>query len=184
MITNPKWPNPSTQQVWIRSVKNGDEVVVMLEWEDDSRDGNFEHSSLYVDRAAIMFPVQASKEPPSLTMGEPGIPVNIWQWKSIGGEKGQPGAKQKAGFVYQTVEDLNAEGYSTLTYQSLQNVKGTGIWEEGKWRLIFKRDLINSDSNDVQFRQSVLMAVAVWNGSNRELNGQKGLAGWMLLKFS
>ncbi len=28
MITNPKWPNPSTQQVWIRSVKNGDEVVV------------------------------------------------------------------------------------------------------------------------------------------------------------
>ena len=184
MITNPKWPNPSTQQVLIRAVKNQDKLLVMLEWKDDSRDGNFEHSSLYVDRAAIMFPVQAAKEPPSLTMGEPGIPVNIWQWKSIGGEKGQPGAKQKAGFVYQTVEDLNAEGYSTLTYQSLQNAKGIGIWKEGKWRLIFKRDLINSDSNDVQFRQSVLMAVAVWNGSNRELNGQKGLAGWMLLKFS
>ena len=66
----------------------------------------------------------------------------------------------------------------------MQNAKGTGIWKEGKWRLIFKRDLINSDLNDVQFRQSVLMAVAVWNGSNRELNGQKGLAGWMLLKFS
>jgi len=28
------------------------------------------------------------------------------------------------------------------------------------------------------------MAVAVWNGSNRELNGQKGLGGWMLLKFN
>ena len=40
------------------------------------------------------------------------------------------------------------------------------------------------DSNDVQFSQSVLMAVAVWNGSNRELNGQKGIAGWMLLKFN
>ena len=37
MITNPKWPNPSTQQVWIRAVKNGDEVVVMLEWNDDVR---------------------------------------------------------------------------------------------------------------------------------------------------
>ncbi|GIS85414.1 MAG: hypothetical protein CM1200mP16_17140 [Nitrospina sp.] len=110
----------------------------MLEWEDDSRDGNFEHSSLYVGRAAIMFPVQASKEPPSLTMGEPGIPVNIWQWKSIGGEKGQPGAKQKAGFVYQTVEDLNAEGYSTLTYQSLQNAKGTGIGERKKMALNFQ----------------------------------------------
>ena len=184
MITNPKWPNPSTQQVAIRAVKNSEELVVMLEWKDDSRDGTFEHSSLYVDRAAIMFPVQSKKEPPSLTMGENGIPVNIWQWKSIGGEKGQPGVKQKTEIAYQTVEDLNAEGYSTLTYQSLQNAKGTGLWKKGKWRLVFKRDLVNNDPNDVQFRQSVLMAVAVWNGSNRELNGQKGLAGWMLLKFS
>ena len=184
MITNPKWPNPSTQQVAIRAVKNSEELVVMLEWKDDSRDGTFEHSSLYVDRAAIMFPVQSKKEPPSLTMGENGIPVNIWQWKSIGGEKGQPGVKQKNEIAYQTVEDLNAEGYSTLTYQSLQNAKGTGLWKKGKWRLVFKRDLVNNDPNDVQFRQSVLMAVAVWNGSNRELNGQKGLAGWMLLKFS
>ena len=68
--------------------------------------------------------------------------------------------------------------------QNLQNAKGTGLWKKGKWRLVFKRDLVNNDPNDVQFRQSVLMAVAVWNGSNRELNGQKGLAGWMLLKFS
>ena len=86
--------------------------------------------------------------------------------------------------AYQTVEDLNAEGYSTLTYQSQQDVKGTALWKDNKWRLIFKRDLVNSDSNDVQFGQSALMAVAVWNGSNKELNGQKGIAGWMLLKLS
>jgi DMSO reductase family type II enzyme heme b subunit len=184
MITNPKWPNPSTRQVFIRAVKNSDELVVLLEWEDTTRDGNFNHSSLYVDRAAIMFPVEPSSEAPSITMGESGIPVNIWQWKSIGGEKGQPGVKTKSKLAYQTVEDLNAEGYSTLTYQSRQDVKGTALWKDNKWRLIFKRDLVNGDSNDVQFSQSVLMAVAVWNGSNRELNGQKGIAGWMLLKFN
>ena len=71
-----------------------------------------------------------------------------------------------------------------MTYQSQQNVKGTALWKSNKWRLIFKRDLIVADLNDVQLRQSVLMAVAVWNGSNKELNGQKGLAGWMLLKFN
>lgn len=184
MIANPKWPDPSIKQVKIRAVKNSDELAVMLEWKDDTRDDNFEHSSLYVDRAAVMFPVEPASEPPSITMGEPGMPVNIWQWKSIGGEKGQPGVKQKAGLAYQTVEDLNAEGFGTLTYQSLQNVKGTALWKEGAWRLIFKRGLIDNDINDVQFRQSVLMAVALWNGSNRELNGQKGLAGWMLLKLS
>ena len=184
MITNPKWPNPSTREVSIRAVKNRNEIVILLEWNDKTRDGNFEHSSLYVDRAALMFPVSINSEPPSITMGEPGVPVNIWQWKSIGGEKGQPGVKEKKRLVYQTIEDLNAEGYSTLTYQSQQNVKGTALWKNNKWRLIFKRDLIVSDLNDVQFRQSVLMAVAVWNGSNRELNGQKGLVGWMLLKFN
>ncbi len=117
-------------------------------------------------------------------MGESGRPVNIWQWKSIGGEKGQPGVGKKTKLAYQTVEDLNAEGYSTLTYQSQQDVKGTALWKDNKWRLIFKRDLVNGDSNDVQFGQSALMAVAVWNGSNKELNGQKGIAGWMLLKLS
>jgi DMSO reductase family type II enzyme heme b subunit len=184
MITNPKWPNPSTQQVLIRAVRNSDELVVLLEWEDTTRDGNFNHSSLYVDRAAIMFPVEPSSEAPSITMGESGMPVNIWQWKSIGGEKGQPGVRKKNKLAYQTVEDLNAEGFSTLTYQSQQDVKGTALWKDNKWRLIFKRDLVDGDSNDVQFRQSVLMAVAVWNGSNRELNGQKGIAGWMLLRFN
>ena len=71
-----------------------------------------------------------------------------------------------------------------MTYQNQQNVKGTALWKNNKWRLIFKRDLIVTDLNDVQLGKSVLMAVAVWNGSNRELNGQKGLAGWMLLKFN
>jgi len=184
MITNPKWPNPSTKQVSIRAVKNRDELVIMLEWKDKTRDGNFDHSSLYVDRAAVMFPVEVNREPPSITMGEPGMPVNIWQWKSIGGERGQPGVKEKEALAYQTVEDLNAEGFSTLTYQNKQNVKGTALWEDDTWRLILKRDLVDDDDNDVQFSQSVLMAVAVWNGSNRELNGQKGLAGWMLLKVS
>ncbi len=186
MITNPKWPNPSTHRVTIRAVKNDSELVVLLEWEDDTRDSNFDHSSSYYDRAAIMFPVEPDREAPSITMGEPGIPVNIWQWKAIGGEKGQPGVKEnlKTELAYQTVEDLNAEGFSTLTFQDQQNVRGTALWKDNKWRLIFKRDLVDADSNDVQFNQSVLMAVAVWNGSNKELNGQKGIAGWLLLKFN
>ena len=131
----------------------------------------------------------ASLPPKTFVLPQPlrdyvGSDVDAMQWKSIGGEKGQPGVKEQKGLVYQTIEDLNAEGYSTLTYQNQQNVKGTALWKNNKWRLIFKRNLIVADLNDVQLRQSVLMAVAVWNGSNRELNGQKGLAGWMLLKFN
>lgn len=185
MITNPKWPNPSTKYVTIRSVKNKSDLAIMLEWDDLTRDSNFDHSALYVDRAALMFPVTTSKEVPLITMGEPEKPVNIWQWKSIGGERGQPGVRDNPNspLVSQTIEDLNAEGFSTLTTQSQQNVHGVGMWKNNKWRLVFNRSLTNSNSNDVQFKQSVLMATAIWNGSNRELNGQKGIAGWLLLKL-
>ena len=184
MITNPKWPNPSTKEVTIRAVKNDDVIAIMLEWEDQTKSSNFDHSALYVDRAAVMFPVTADKEAPSITMGEPGKPVNIWQWKAIGGERGQPGVKDNSNIklAYQTIEDLNAEGYSTLTDQNQQDVKGGAVWKNNKWRLVLTRSLTNGNANDVQFKKSVLMATAVWNGSNKELNGQKGIAGWLLLK--
>ena len=39
MITNPKWPNPSTTEVSIRAVKNSDEIVILLEWNDETKDG-------------------------------------------------------------------------------------------------------------------------------------------------
>ena len=185
MITNPKWPNPSTKEVTIRAVKNDDVIAIMLEWDDQTKSSNFDHSALYVDRAAVMFPVTADKEAPSITMGEPGKPVNIWQWKAIGGERGQPGVKDNSNIklAYQTIEDLNAEGYSTLTDQNQQDVKGGAVWKNNKWRLVLTRSLTNGNANDVQFKKSVLMATAVWNGSNKELNGQKGIAGWLLLKI-
>ena len=185
MITNPKWPNPSTKEVTVRAVKNNNDIAIMLEWDDQTKSSNFDHSALYVDRAAVMFPVTANKEFPSITMGEPGKPVNIWQWKAIGGERGQPGVKDNSNskLAYQTLEDLNAEGYSTLTDQNQQDVKGGAVWKNNKWRLVFTRSLTNGNANDVQFKKSVLMATAVWNGSNKELNGQKGIAGWLLLKI-
>jgi DMSO reductase family type II enzyme heme b subunit len=104
----------------------------------------------------------------------------------VGGERGQPGVKDHpdSPLAYQTIEDLNAEGFSTLTDQDWQDVKGLAVWKNNKWRLILNRTLTNSHDNDVQFKSSVLMAIAVWNGSNKELNGQKGIAGWLLLKLS
>tara|TARA_B100000446_G_scaffold178128_1_gene191692 strand:+ start:20 stop:535 length:516 start_codon:yes stop_codon:yes gene_type:complete len=169
----------------VRAAKNNLGIVIMLEWNDATRDSNFDHSALYVDRAAVMFPVTSTKEAPLITMGEAGKPVNIWQWKSVGGERGQPGVRDNPNsqLGYQTIEDLNAEGFSTLTEQRQQDVQGVAEWKNNKWRLVFNRSLTNANGDDVQFKQSVLMAIAVWNGSNKELNGQKGISGWLLLKL-
>ena len=74
------------------------------------------------------------------------------------------------------VEDLNAEGFSTLTTQADQDVEGSGNWSNNRWAVVFKRTLTTDDPNDTQFTAGKTpIAFAVWNGSNKERNGQKGV---------
>jgi hypothetical protein len=90
-----------------------------------------------------------------------------------------------------SVEDLNANGFSTLTTQASQDVVGNGLWEPygalkggccsgPTWRVVMKRSLITKDPNDVQFKNgaSFPVAFAVWDGSNVERNGMKGISTW------
>jgi len=95
-----------------------------------------------------------------------------------------------------SVEDLNANGFSTLTTQAHQDVVGNGLWEPygsikggcctgPTWRVVFKRSMGTSDSNDVQFKSgaSIPVAFAVWNGANVERNGMKGISTWFTAKL-
>jgi DMSO reductase family type II enzyme heme b subunit len=83
-----------------------------------------------------------------------------------------------------SVEDLNAEGFSTLTTQAHQDVQGKGNWSNDRWAVVFKRSLTTSDTNDTQFSGgSTPMAIAIWNGQNKERNGQKAVTQWNTLKY-
>jgi len=82
------------------------------------------------------------------------------------------------------VEDLNAEGFSTLTTQAHQDVQGEGNWANNRWTVVFKRSLTTGDSNDAQFTGGKApMAIAIWNGQNKERNGQKAVTSWNELKY-
>jgi len=82
------------------------------------------------------------------------------------------------------VEDLNAEGFSTLTTQAHQDVDGAGNWSNNRWAVVFKRSKSTGDSNDTQFSGSKTpMAIAVWNGGNKERNGQKAVTQWNTLHY-
>ena len=83
-----------------------------------------------------------------------------------------------------SVEDLNAEGFSTLTTQASQDVDGSGNWNNNRWMVVFKRSLATSDSNDTQFKGGKTpMGIAIWNGHNKERNGQKAITQWQELKY-
>jgi len=82
------------------------------------------------------------------------------------------------------VEDLNAEGFSTLTTQAQQDVAGEGNWRNNRWSVVFKRALKTGDSNDTQFNGGKTpMAIAIWNGGNKERNGQKAVTQWNTLHY-
>jgi hypothetical protein len=200
MFTNPKWPDPSIKKVIFSAVRNKSELAIILEWTDNAKDNSYGFSERFTDQAAVMFPLEPQEEAPMITMGNEGNTVNIWQWKAawqkdLEPEKNNQFRKRRdsspssSGMSSQNmdrespVEDLNAEGFSTLTIQEEQNVHGKGVWKDNRWRVIFRRSLSNSDSADAQFGGSTQMAIAVWNGANKERNGQKGLVGWGLLRF-
>ncbi len=85
-----------------------------------------------------------------------------------------------------SVEDLNAEGFGTLTTQASQDVSGYGAHGNGSWSVVFIRGVSTSDSNDVQFGSfsgNIPVAFAVWDGSNGERNGMKGRSTWHWLKL-
>ena len=85
------------------------------------------------------------------------------------------------------VEDLIAGGFGTITSQPQegQNVQGYGVWQEGKWRVIFSRELASPEETDISFSpgQVYPMALAVWDGENQERNGQKSTSQWVSLQL-
>ena len=85
------------------------------------------------------------------------------------------------------VEDLIAGGFGTLTSQPAeeQNVQGFGAWKDGKWQVIFSRNLESSEPDDVSFLpgKTYSLAFAVWDGANEERNGQKSTSQWVSLQL-
>jgi DMSO reductase family type II enzyme heme b subunit len=155
-------------------------------------ENTIEVSATHTDQAALMFPLSPGKELPAITMGSENEIVNIWQWRAIWEpyliDKSKINNRARRenllGSIRRSpVEDLTAAGYSTLTTQDEQNVSGRGTWKNKTWRVIFKRSLLNSDNADIQLKNSTAMAIAIWNGGNRERNGQKGISNWILLRL-
>ena len=85
------------------------------------------------------------------------------------------------------VEDLNAEGFGTIEPQpkQSQNVRGKGVWKDGKWQVCFVRELSSNDTNDIQFQgmSQVNLAFAIWDGQAGDRDGQKSVTNWFQLEL-
>ncbi len=105
--------------------------------------------------------------------------------ESIDEEKATEAPKDKFK-SFMTISEMNAKGFKNLSVQpsNSQDSKGKGYWENGKWKVMITRPLVTGDKKiDIQFETGKLIpyALAVWDGSNKEIGGQKSITSWYYL---
>ena len=112
---------------------------------------------------------------PHFFRGDSSNPVNLWIWKSDSEATG-----------ISSVEDSNANGFKKplkTQPEKGQQVKGKGVWKNGRWRVVMVRPLLTEDRNDIQFVKGKMipMALNAWDGSNGEHGMIMSLSAWSFL---
>ena len=199
IITRPVWPEPSAKVISVRSVHDGKDISFLMEWQDATKNERLT-PGVFRDGAALALPL--GDAPAFFCMGQLDHYVNIWHWKAdwqsdVDRRKARAKEKKRSKRGIRrfeviprrpsSIEDLIGGGFSTLTSKIRQGtIKGEAEWKDGFWRVVMKRPLTRSGDNTEN--EAVLVpgriqavSFAVWNGENKERNGQKAVASWLQL---
>jgi hypothetical protein len=198
IITRPVWPEPTARALTVRAVHNGVDIAFLLEWQDNTRNDRLTPGT-FRDGVALGLPL--GDAPAFFCMGQLDHYINIWHWKadwqsdidrraSRAGEKEKGGSSEPRRFEViprraSSVEDLIGGGFSTLTTKEKQGrIQGKATWKDGTWHVVMRRPLSSEEQeNEAKLVPGRIQTVsfAVWNGENKERNGQKAIAPWFQL---
>ena len=195
VITRPVWPEPTARALVVRSLHNGTEIAFLLEWQDNTKNDRLTPGT-FRDGVAIGLPL--GDAPAFFCMGQLDHYINIWHWKAdwqsdIDRRASRQSEKKEGGVRtfeviprrVSSVEDLIGGGFSTLTTKEKQGrIQGKAQWKDGVWRVVMRRPLASEEpENEAKLIPGRVQTVsfAVWNGENKERNGQKSVAPWFQL---
>ncbi len=198
-------------RIRFQSVVTEKEILIRVVWDDPVANRTASRHQDFKDAVALEFALgdvllhTHGHNEPFFGMGNRAKPVNIWQWRAdwqqeietkkeleyatkgmdmdvmiFGGEVNP--VESLNPFRDVPVEEMNAEGFGTLTPQpkTKQNIKGKGVWKDGRWAVVFRRTLKSLNKWDVKFnrKQPVLIAFAIWDGAFQDRNGRKVVSMW------
>jgi len=195
VITRPVWPEPTARALVVRSLHNGAEIAFLLEWQDNTKNDRLTPGT-FRDGVAIGLPL--GDAPAFFCMGQLDHYINIWHWKAdwqsdIDRRASRQTEKKEGGVRtfeviprrVSSVEDLIGGGFSTLTTKEKQGrIQGKAQWKDGVWRVVMRRPLVSEEpENEAKLIPGRVQTIsfAVWNGENKERNGQKSVAPWFQL---
>ncbi len=180
ILVTPRHWTPSVDAIMVKALYNKDEIAFLVEWDDSTN----RQEDVFRDAVSLQFPtkIPESLKKPYFAMGDSSGTVNLWSWKAFWKEGFGQIAEAPANEPG-TVCELNAKGIKNINVQppESQNVAGAGVYQNGRWRVVFKRPLNTEDvKGDIQFEIGKLIpiAFAVWDGSNNDVGGMKSVSAW------
>ncbi len=204
-------------RVQLQALINDEDIAFRVTWDDPVPNHTSSRHQDFKDAIALEFALGSvtlhthGHNEPFFGMGNRGKPVNIWQWRAdwqreietkkaleyavdeamdmdvmvFGGEVNP--VDSLTPFRENPIEELNAEGFGTLTPQpqTKQNITGKGLYKDGKWTVVFRRPLESLNKWDVKFTRGhpILMGFAVWDGKLQDRNGRKTISMWQRLNL-
>ncbi len=159
----------------VRCVRAQDKLIVHLVWHDPTQDAvtlpevpntppetrfrkvQTEANDRFFDAAAVMFPTKASAGDlsPSLQMGDPEHPVQIYYWNATRGAM-----------------LMEAHGRST-TRRTGQSFPARAVYQSSQWNVTLELPNLSAGTP---------VAFAVWNGSQKDRDGRKYFSVWQILE--
>lgn len=162
------------KHIYFQVARTSDRLYVRLRWKDTTENRTTTVDE-FTDGVAVQYALK--DEDTSYMMGTGADqPVNIWYWKA---DQDQ-------------VENLAAGGFGSTTLLEQQTVTGASDYVkrqvalDNEWNVVMSRPYKTSDKYDVNFeRDTVPMAFAVWQGNDKERDGNKRVTHtWILLDAS
>ncbi|MEE8387776.1 MAG: c-type cytochrome [Acidiferrobacterales bacterium] len=169
VIVEPRMFTPRVDNVRVQAVYNDKDVAFRLVWDDSTETKPDPAREIFKDAVAVQFPVAVPTGPkrPYFLMGDGENPVYLWRWSS-----------ERSDAI-----ELNAKGANQIQAQSEsgQQVTAKLKYDDGQYRLVFKRDLSTPDRDfDIQFApgQFIPMAFFAWDGTNNETGVRFSHSSW------
>ncbi len=82
-----------------------------------------------------------------------------------------------------TIETVWVQAGTAITFNTVQNAQGKGVWKDGTWKVVISRAFTTDGDHDTRFSTGLetAAAVAVWNGARSERSGVKSVSNWFSL---
>jgi complex iron-sulfur molybdoenzyme family reductase subunit gamma len=192
--------------VMVRAIHHGDVLYVNLQWRDATLDQTTDAVGVFADAVAVQFPSVAATSVPAICMGQADGAVNIWHWRadSQAGVSAIPESgyvdlypqtdrlhspAAAAGNVMASplaVQNLVAGGFGTLAPLEQQVIQGAGEHDGMRWSVTMARPFSPPGTDQPAFAigGEADVAVAVWDGSNQDRDGQKSVSSFVRMEIA